>query len=59
MKGHLIGSLTKDASVTSNNHANSNSVGFKLMLTKIVPRLYMALCEVGADCHDFKHLQQS
>lgn len=59
MKGYLIGSLTKDASVTSNNYANSNSVGFKLMLTKIVPRLYMALCDVGADCHDFKHLQQS
>ncbi|XP_022763037.1 probable ubiquitin-conjugating enzyme E2 23 isoform X2 [Durio zibethinus] len=59
MKGYLIGSLTKDASFSDENNANSTSVGFKLMLGKIVPKLLLALNEVGADCQEFKHLQQS
>ncbi|KAL0422920.1 UNVERIFIED_CONTAM: putative ubiquitin-conjugating enzyme E2 23 [Sesamum latifolium] len=59
MKGHLIGSLRKDASISTDNNANSNSVGFKLMLAKVVPRLFSALNEVGADCQEFKHLIQS
>ncbi|KAA8546118.1 hypothetical protein F0562_020431 [Nyssa sinensis] len=59
MKGYLIGSLTKDAYPSDESNANANSVGFKLMLAKIVPKLYSALNEVGADCHEFKHLQQS
>ncbi|CAH8374867.1 unnamed protein product [Eruca vesicaria subsp. sativa] len=59
MKGYLIGSLTKDASVIDeSSSANSNSVGFKLMLAKIIPKLFSALSEVGADCNEFKHLQQ-
>ncbi|XP_051144477.1 probable ubiquitin-conjugating enzyme E2 23 [Andrographis paniculata] len=57
MKGHLIGSLAKDASVISDtNNTNTNSVGFKLMLAKIVPKLFTALTEVGAECGEFKHL---
>ncbi|XP_030450292.2 probable ubiquitin-conjugating enzyme E2 23 isoform X1 [Syzygium oleosum] len=56
MKGYLIGSLTKDASVSSENNANSTSVGFKLMLAKIVPKLLLALDEAGADCNEFRHL---
>ncbi|MBA0782137.1 hypothetical protein Gotri_003000 [Gossypium trilobum] len=59
MKGYLIGSLTKDASISDTNNADSNSVGFKLMLGKIVPKLLSALNEIGADCQEFKHLQQS
>ncbi|GMJ06926.1 ubiquitin-conjugating enzyme 23, PHO2 FAMILY UBIQUITIN CONJUGATION ENZYME 2 [Hibiscus trionum] len=59
MKGYLIGSLTKDASISDANITYSNSVGFKLMLGKIVPKLLSALNEVGADCQEFKHLQQS
>ncbi|KAF5449000.1 hypothetical protein F2P56_029489 [Juglans regia] len=59
MKGGLIGSLTEDASVSDKSNANSTSVGFKLMLAKILPRLFVALSEVGADCLEFKHLQQS
>ncbi|KAK8564355.1 hypothetical protein V6N12_036481 [Hibiscus sabdariffa] len=59
MKGYLIGSLTKDASISDANNADSNSVGFKLMLGKIVPKLLLALNEAGADCQEFKHLQQS
>lgn len=58
MKGYLIGSLTKDASISDKSNANANSVGFKLMLAKIMPKLFLALNEVGADCHPFKHLQQ-
>ncbi|KAH7851066.1 hypothetical protein Vadar_006902 [Vaccinium darrowii] len=38
--------------------ANANSVGFKLMMAKIVPKLFFSLHEVGADCDAFKHLQQ-
>ncbi|XP_050363255.1 probable ubiquitin-conjugating enzyme E2 23 [Argentina anserina] len=59
MKGYLIGSLTEHASISDGVDANSTSVGFKLMLAKILPKLYLALSEVGADCHEFKHLQQS
>ena len=59
MKGYLIGSLTEDASVSDSSDANSTSVGFKLMLAKIVPKLFLALNEVGANCDEFKHLQQS
>ena len=59
MKGYLIGSLAKDASLSDKSDANSTSVGFKLMLAKIVPKLLMALCVVGADCDEFKHLQHS
>lgn len=55
MKGHLIGSLAKDAAVVDSN-ANSNSVGFKLMLAKVLPKLLSALNEVGAECRDFEHL---
>ncbi|KAK4378291.1 hypothetical protein RND71_000153 [Anisodus tanguticus] len=58
MKGFLIGSLRKDASVSSNSSANSNSVGFKLMLAKIVPKLFFALKEIGVECEEFKHLHQ-
>ncbi|KAF4374006.1 hypothetical protein F8388_007912 [Cannabis sativa] len=57
MKGYLIGSLTKDASLSDRSDPNSTSVGFKLMLAKIVPKLLLALSEVGADCDEFKHLQ--
>ncbi|PWA61009.1 ubiquitin-conjugating enzyme 23 [Artemisia annua] len=59
MKGYLIGSLAEDASVCETSIANANSVGFKLMLAKIVPKLLSALKEVGANCHEFNHLQNS
>ena len=59
MKGYLIGSLAKDASIINgHSSANSTSVGFKLMLAKIAPKLFSALSEVGAGCNEFKHLQQ-
>lgn len=58
MKGFLIGSLRKDASISSHSSANSNSVGFKLMLAKIVPKLFLALKEIGVECEEFKHLHE-
>jgi ubiquitin-conjugating enzyme E2 O len=58
MKGYLIGTLTKDASISDKSIANANSVGFKLMLAKIVPKLLAALNGVGADCAEFKHFEQ-
>ena len=59
MKGYLIGSLAKDASISNRSVANANSVGFKLMLAKIVPKLFSALNDIGANCDEFKHLQPS
>ncbi|KAL8142529.1 hypothetical protein V2J09_015561 [Rumex salicifolius] len=59
MKGYLIGSLEEDACLSDKSEANATSVGFKLMLAKIVPKLFTALSEVGADCHEFKHLNQT
>ncbi|KAK6916734.1 Ubiquitin-conjugating enzyme E2 [Dillenia turbinata] len=59
MKGYLIGSLTKDASISDENNANSTSAGFKLMLAKIVPKLFSSLKEVGAQCEGFEHLEHS
>jgi ubiquitin-conjugating enzyme E2 O len=58
MKGYLIGSLNRDASVSNNSSPNSNSVGFKLMLAKIVLKLFLLLSEVGADCEQFKHFER-
>lgn len=54
----MVGSLTKDACRSDRSGKNSNSVGFKLMLAKIMPKLVTALSEVGADCKQFEHLQQ-
>ncbi|KAK4797800.1 hypothetical protein SAY86_030126 [Trapa natans] len=59
MKGYLIGSLANDASIVSESNANSTSVGFKLMLAKIVPKLLLAMEEVGVDCHEFEHLRNT
>ncbi|KAK6946447.1 Ubiquitin-conjugating enzyme E2 [Dillenia turbinata] len=64
MKGYLIGSLTEDASISNENNsnennANSTSAGFKLMLAKIVPKLFSSLKDVGAQCEEFKHLEHS
>ncbi|KAK1388502.1 putative ubiquitin-conjugating enzyme E2 23 [Heracleum sosnowskyi] len=59
MKGYLIASLTEDASLSDKSIPDANSVGFKLMLAKIVPKLFLALTEVGACCDEFKHLLPS
>ncbi|XP_057805932.1 probable ubiquitin-conjugating enzyme E2 23 [Salvia miltiorrhiza] len=57
MKGNLIGSLAKDATA-GETITNSNSVGFKLMLAKVLPKLVSSLNDVGAECREFEHLTQ-
>uniref|UniRef100_A0A7N0UQ17 E2 ubiquitin-conjugating enzyme n=1 Tax=Kalanchoe fedtschenkoi TaxID=63787 RepID=A0A7N0UQ17_KALFE len=47
--GQLIGSLKKDASPSDDSSPDSTSVGFKLMLSKILPKLFGALKGVGAE----------
>lgn len=59
MKGCLIGSLTVDASSSDKTDQDSTSLGFKLGLGKIMPKLFLALSEIGADCEEFKHLKES
>ncbi|XP_068640389.1 probable ubiquitin-conjugating enzyme E2 23 [Aristolochia californica] len=59
MKGSLVGSLTTDACRSERSGEDSNSIGFKLMLGKLVPRLISALSEVRVDCLQYEHLQQS
>lgn len=59
MKGHLIGSLTEDASLTDKSSKDSTSVGFKMMLKKIMPKLITSLSDIGANVEQFKHLQES
>ncbi|ONK64403.1 uncharacterized protein A4U43_C07F25490 [Asparagus officinalis] len=55
----MIGSLTRDACMTEKSKEHQCSVGFKLMLAKILPRLISAFKEVGVDCQQFEHLQKS
>ncbi|KAL4579830.1 hypothetical protein LXL04_015997 [Taraxacum kok-saghyz] len=48
MKGYLIGTLSEDASICETSIPDANSVGFKLMLAKIVPKLILALEQVSS-----------
>lgn len=56
MGGCLIGTLTKDACISEEKKAQVSSVGFKLMLAKILPRLVSALTDAGVDTHQFSHM---
>ncbi|XP_072988038.1 probable ubiquitin-conjugating enzyme E2 23 isoform X2 [Typha latifolia] len=56
MGGSSIGSLTSDACSTEKSREHSCSVGFKLTLAKILPRLSSALREVGVNCDRFEYL---
>ncbi|XP_077246663.1 putative ubiquitin-conjugating enzyme E2 23 [Tasmannia lanceolata] len=49
MNGCLVGSLTKDACRSDKSGENSNSVGFKLMLDKLMLKLLSVLCEAGIE----------
>eukprot|EP01018_Ginkgo_biloba_P018614 Gb_29475 [translate_table: standard] len=60
MKGAQVGSLSEDATLPSNagvDSQNTSSVGFKLMLAKIVPKLVLAFSEVGVDWQQFLSLE--
>jgi ubiquitin-conjugating enzyme E2 O len=60
MKGAQVGSLSEDCTLPSNGGVESqnqstSSVGFKLILLKIVPKLISAFSEIGVDCQEFQH----
>jgi ubiquitin-conjugating enzyme E2 O len=56
LQGNVVGTLTNDACTTDRSKEHSSSVGFKLALAKILPRLITALKETGADCNQYEHL---
>lgn len=57
MEGYRVGSL--DASASCGIRTNSNTTGFKLMLSKLVTKLYTTLRDIGANCEEFKHFENS
>ncbi|KAH7690018.1 ubiquitin-conjugating enzyme E2 O protein [Dioscorea alata] len=59
MDGCMIASLTTNASMTEKSREQPCSIGFKLMLAKMIPRLVSAFSELGVDCDQFKHLLKS
>lgn len=56
LQGFAIGSLTSDACPTAKSREHSCSVGFKLTLTKLLPRLISSLKDIGVNCDEFEHL---
>lgn len=58
MKGCAVGSLADDAEETASGDGRC-STGFKLILEKITPKLFAALCEAGAaGCQEYEHLKR-
>uniref|UniRef100_A0ACD5VJG4 Uncharacterized protein n=1 Tax=Avena sativa TaxID=4498 RepID=A0ACD5VJG4_AVESA len=56
LQGDVVGTLNDDACSTERNKEYSCSMGFKLALGKILPRLITALKDMGADCNQYEHL---
>ncbi|KAL6626655.1 hypothetical protein ACP70R_030381 [Stipagrostis hirtigluma subsp. patula] len=56
LQGSVVGTLTDDAGTTERSKEHSCSVGFKLALAKILPRLTAALKDAGANCDQYEHL---
>jgi ubiquitin-conjugating enzyme E2 O len=56
LQGNVVGTLTDDACTTDRNKEHSSSVGFKLALAKILPRLITVLKDTGANCDQYDHL---
>ncbi|TVU22119.1 hypothetical protein EJB05_31801, partial [Eragrostis curvula] len=56
LQGNVVGTLTDDACTTDRSKEHSSSVGFKLALAKILPRLITALKDTGANCDQYEHL---
>ncbi|XP_044974445.1 probable ubiquitin-conjugating enzyme E2 23 isoform X1 [Hordeum vulgare subsp. vulgare] len=56
LQGAVVGTLNDDACPTDSNKEYSCSMGFKLALGKILPRLITALKDIGADCSQYEHL---
>jgi ubiquitin-conjugating enzyme E2 O len=56
LQGNMVGTLTDDACTTDRSKEHSSSVGFKLALAKILPRLITALKDTGANCDQYMQL---
>jgi ubiquitin-conjugating enzyme E2 O len=56
LQGNGVGTLTDDACTTERSKEQPCSVGFKLALAKIMPRLITALKDAGANCDQYEHL---
>ena len=56
LQGNVVGTLTDDACSSEMSKEYSCSMGFKLALGKILPRLITALKDIGADCSQYEHL---
>jgi len=51
MKGAEVGSLSEVSSSSCSVPENNSSVGFRLMLAKVIPKLQSAFNELGRDDH--------
>ncbi|KAL5227210.1 hypothetical protein ABZP36_015475 [Zizania latifolia] len=56
LQGSVVGTLTDEACTTERSKEHSCSVGFKLALAKILPRLITALKDTGVNCDQYEHL---
>lgn len=56
LQGSPVGSLTDDGAVSSlgGKDLEQSTIGFRLMLSKIIPRLFAAFKEVGACCEPYE-----
>jgi ubiquitin-conjugating enzyme E2 O len=56
MMGAQVGCLSGEAMMGVHGRADTqstSSIGFKIMLAKLIPKLVSAFKEVGADCEEF------
>ena len=51
MKGAEVGSLSEVPSSSCSVPENNSSVGFRMMLAKVIPKLQSAFNELGRDDH--------
>ncbi|CAM0879181.1 unnamed protein product [Alopecurus aequalis] len=56
LQGSVVGTLNDDACSSEQSKEYSCSMGFKLALGKLLPRLITALKDIGADCSQYEHL---
>ena len=56
MQGSPVGSLLENNLVSPSHgkELGQSTAGFRLMLAKIIPRLIIALNELGADCEGYE-----
>lgn len=61
MTGAQVGCLSGEAMMGVHDRADTqstSSIGFKIMLAKLIPKLVSAFKEVGADCEEFLNVSE-